>query len=74
MAQALEKKYFKPEQPCKVEFIQNEVNQTHWHAIRLTTKGCSGSAFRSIGKQRVSEEGELGVLCTKQPLGVNLYQ
>ena len=65
VAEALDKKYFRPEQPCKVELIQDDPTQVRWQAIRLTTKGCSGSMFRSIAKHRVSEEGDLGVLCTK---------
>ena len=71
MGEALERKYLKGDQRCKVELVQDD--STCWQAIRLTTKGAAGGTFRSLGKQRVSFEEEPGVLRSQQPKGVSLF-
>ncbi len=50
---AMDKSHLSPEQPFKVEVVE-EMNKAGWKALRLTTKGCSRSTVRSIGKQRVT--------------------
>ena len=73
MAKAIDKKVLRQDQRFKVELVDDQ-NKAGWKAIRLTTKGCCGNAFRSLGKRRVCVEEDTDNLRTQQPLGSGLYQ
>ena len=62
VTKALDKKHLSPEQPCKVELVEEK--KAVWKAVRLTTRGCAGTTFRSIGKQRVSAIDDSATLRT----------
>ena len=73
VAHAIALKYVRPEQPYKIELVEDS-KKADWKAVRLTTKGCSSGHFRGIGKIRVAGEEQPYALKTRQPDGYNLYQ
>ena len=72
VAGALSDHYVTQDQPCKLELVEDE-QKPCWRAIRLTTKGGSSSALRSIGKLIVSAQEDSVSLRTQQPSRVNLF-
>ena len=73
VAHAIELKYVRPEQPYKIELVEDS-KKAGWKAVRMTTKGSSSGHFRGIGKSRVEAEEDPCALLTRQPPGSSLYQ
>ena len=73
VAHAIELKYVRPEQPYRLELVEDS-KKGGWRAVRLTTKGSSSGHFRGIGKSRVEAEEDPCALLTRQPPGSSLYQ
>ena len=64
VADAITRNCLKPDMHCKVELVVDDSKQVGWQAVRLTTKGCSGYLFRSIGKAKVLSDGKEDALRT----------